>query len=161
MFAGQENYNGDINALLDALTVANGGTVEVKEPKKTLRGQALKQEMGISPAQAQKMQEEKEFSEHEEPDKKQKEEQQKLEESNSPKLPISKVDRTVTRGKVTTSEVNHSQKAMAERREMSQLMFLGSRATEEQKRRLEQLRGIYQVNQNQQNQQRQSNGMGR
>ncbi len=167
MFAGQENYNGDINALLDALTVANGGTVEVKEPKKTLRGQALKQEMGISPAQAQKMQEEQEFSEHEEHeehkehDKKQKEEQQKLEESNSPKLPISKVDRTVTRGKVTTSEVNHSQKAMAEIREMSQLMFLGSRATEEQKRRLEQLRGIYQVNQNQQNQQRQSNGMGR
>lgn len=105
MFAGQENYNGDINALLDALTVANGGTVEVKEPKKALRGQALKQEMGISPAQAQKMQEEQEFSEHEEHeehkehDKKQKEEQQKLEESNSPKLPISKVDRTVTRGK--------------------------------------------------------------
>lgn len=117
--------------------------------------------MGISPAQAQKMQEEQEFSEHEEHDKKQKEEQQKLKESNSPKLPISKVDRTVTRGKVTTSEVNHSQKAMAERREMSQLMFLGSRATEDQKRRLEQLRGIYQVNQNQQNQQRQSNGMGR
>lgn len=161
MFVGQENYNGDINALLDALTVANGGTVEVKEPKKALRGQALKQEMGISPAQAQKIQEEQEFSEHEEHDKKKKEEQQKSEESNSPKLPISKVDRTVTRGKVTTSEVNHSQKAMAEIREMSQLMFLGSRATEEQKRRLEQLRGIYQVNQNQQNQQRQSNGMGR
>lgn len=161
MFAGQENYNGDINALLDALTVANGGTVEVKEPKKALRGQALKQKMKISPAQAQKMQEEQEFSEHEEHDKKQKEEQQKLEESNFPKLPISKVDRTVTRGKVTTSEVNHSQKAMAERSEMSQLMFLGSRATEDQKKRLEQLRGIYQVNQDQQNQQRQSNGMGR
>ena len=47
------------------------------------------------------------------------------------------MDRTVTRGKVTTSEVNHSQKAMAEIREMSQLMFLGSRATEEQEWRLE------------------------
>ena len=54
MFAGQENYNGDINALLDALTVANGGTVEVKEPKKTLRGQALKQEMCSSTKNARR-----------------------------------------------------------------------------------------------------------
>ena len=155
MFVGQENYNGDINALLDALTVTNSGTVEVKELPKAPRGQALKQEMGTSPAQAEKMQEEQEVSEHDENDKKQKQEQQ-LQKFNSPKLPISKVDRTVNRGKVTTSEVNHSQKSMAERREMSQLIFLGSRATEEQKKRLEQLRGIYQINQNQQ---MQSNGI--
>lgn len=161
MFVGQENYNGDINALIDALTVANSGTVEVKEPKKAPRGQALKQEMGISPAQAKKMQEEQEFSEHEKNDKKQKEEQQQLEESNSPKLPISKVDRTVARGKVTTSEVNYSQKAMAERREMSKLSFLGNRATEEQKKRLAELRSIYQNNQIHQNQQKQNHGMGR
>lgn len=155
MFVGQENYNGDINALLDALTVTNSGTVEVKELPKAPRGQALKQEMGTSPAQAEKIQEEQEVSEHDENDKKQKQEQQ-LQKFNSPKLPISKVDRTVNRGKVTTSEVNHSQKSMAERREMSQLIFLGSRATEEQKKRLEQLRGIYQINQNQQ---MQSNGI--
>ena len=54
MFEGQEKYNGDINALLEAMTVANNGTVSVGIKTKEPRGQGLQQEIGISQAEVQK-----------------------------------------------------------------------------------------------------------
>lgn len=44
LFEGQEKYNGDINALLEAMNVANNGTVSVGIRTKTPRGQELKQD---------------------------------------------------------------------------------------------------------------------
>ena len=54
MFEGQEKYNGDINALLEAMTVANNGTVSVGIKTKAPREQGLQQEIGISQVEAQK-----------------------------------------------------------------------------------------------------------
>lgn len=46
MFVGQEKYNGDINALLNAMTVANNGTVSVGTDTKPPKGHVKRQEMG-------------------------------------------------------------------------------------------------------------------
>ncbi len=66
MFEGQEKYNGDINALLEAMTVANDGTVSIDMVSKDGHKLELKQEEGLSQAQSERKQEEKEIEEREE-----------------------------------------------------------------------------------------------
>ena len=63
MFEGQEKYNGDINALLEAMTVANDGTVSIDMVSKDGHKLELKQEEGLSQAQSERKQEEKEIEE--------------------------------------------------------------------------------------------------
>lgn len=63
MFEGQEKYDGDINALLGAMTVANNGTVSIDMVSKDGHKLELKQEQGLSQAQFERKQEEKEIEE--------------------------------------------------------------------------------------------------
>ena len=63
MFEGQEKYDGDINALLEAMTVANDGTVSIDMVSKDGHKLELKQEQGLSQAQFERKQEEKEIEE--------------------------------------------------------------------------------------------------
>ena len=60
MFEGQEKYNGDINALIEAMTVANDGTVSIDMVSKDGHKLELKQEEGLSQAQFEKIQKDKE-----------------------------------------------------------------------------------------------------
>ena len=63
MFECQEKYDGDINALLEAMTVANNGTVSIDMVSKDGHKLELKQEQGLSQAQFERKQEEKEIEE--------------------------------------------------------------------------------------------------
>ena len=63
MFEGQEKYDGDINALLEAMTVANDGTVSIDVVSKDGHKLELKQEEGLSQAQSERKREEKEIEE--------------------------------------------------------------------------------------------------
>ena len=59
MFVGQEKYNGDITALLNAMTVANNGTVSVGTDTKPPKGQVKRQEMGGVPKKSEETTERK------------------------------------------------------------------------------------------------------
>lgn len=146
MFEGQQKYNGDINALLDAMTVANNGTISVGTRTKAPRGQGLKQEMGISQAQAEKIKREKEEKlrgEQEEKARQEKEEQINVENANSSqckKLGLTELRTAVKQGKVTTSETQRATKEMGDIYAVKRLQIkrqMGVQLTEEQQRQVE------------------------
>lgn len=164
MFEGQEKYNGDINALLEAMTVANNGTVSVGIKTKVPRGQGLQQEIGISQAEAQKREtDEAIIKQDEERRKKDEEDVKKANEEidSQRKYQTPQVKQSITRSQVTSKEFNKSQHTIAEREEMRRLIFMGRNLTAEQQQRLTQLQQIYQTKQTQSRQQRHENGMGR
>ena len=149
MFEGQEKYNGDINALLEAMTVANNGTVSVGTKSKPPRSQALQQEMGTSSTKEEKLAESSES---------------KKAKLDSETLSIQSVKHDVkhdiSEKRITSTEVNQYQHQIADRDEMKRLMLMGKNRTEEQQRRFEQLQHIYHTNQNQVNQQQKNTGIG-
>ena len=162
MFEGQEKYNGDINALLEAMTVANNGTISVGIKTKEPRGQGLQQEIGISQAEAQKKETDEAIRKQEERRKKDKEDIKKTNEeiASQRKIQTLQVKQSITRSHVTSKEFNKSQHTMAEREEMKRLMFIGRKLTAKQQQRLTQLQQIYQNNSNQSRHQRHENGIG-
>lgn len=160
MFEGQERYNGDINALLEAMTVANNGTISVGIRTKAPRGQSLQQEIETSQSEAQKKETDEAILKQDEEGRKRNEETN--EEINSQrKYQISLLKRAITSSRVTSKEFNKVQQRMAERDEMRRLMLIGKNRTEEQERRFIELQQIYQTNQHQVNQQKKDNGMSR
>lgn len=162
MFEGQEKYNGDINALLEAMTVANNGTVSVEIKTKAPRGQVLQQEIGISQAEAQKKETDEAIrKQEEEKRKKGKEDTEKANEeiANQKKYRTTQVKQSINRSQVTSKEFQKSQHSMAERNEMRRLQFMEKNLTAEQQQRLTQLQQIYQTNQTQSRQQRHNKGM--
>ena len=146
---GQEKYNGDINALLEAMTVANNGTVSVGTKSKPPRSQALQQEMGTSSTKDEKLAEPSES---------------KKAKLDSETLSIQSVKHDIkhdiSEKRITSTEVNQYQHQIADRDEMKRLMLMGKNRTEEQQRRFEQLQHIYHTNQNQVNQQQKNTGIG-
>lgn len=163
MFEGQEKYNGDINALLEAMTVANNGTVSVGIKTKEPRGQGLQQEIGISQAEVQKRETDKATIIQDEKRRKKDEEDLKKaneEIANQRKFQTTKVKQSINRSQVTSKEFEKSQHSMAERNEMRRLQFMGKNLTTEQQQRLTQLEQIYQTNKKQAKQQ-QGQGIGR
>ncbi len=119
MYVGQEKYNGDIRTLIDELTVANNGTIEIGIPSKDTRGQALQQEMGIEKPKQERVQIEKDEDEKE-PDR---------------RIKMSSVVDTISKGKVTTSETQSAVEDMKRLNEVKRLMFykrMGKQLTKEQ-----------------------------
>lgn len=164
MFEGQERYNGDINALLEAMTVANNGTISVGIRTKAPRGQSLQQEIETSQSEAQKKETDEAILKQDEERRKENEEYSKKtneEINNQRKYQISLLKRAITSSRVTSKEFNKVQQRMAERDEMRRLMLIGKNRTEEQERRFIELQQIYQTNQHQVNQQKKDNGMSR
>lgn len=160
MFEGQERFNGDINALLEAMTVANNGTISVGIRTKAPREQSLQQEIKTSQSEAQKKETDEVILKQDEEGRKRNEETN--EEINSQrKYQISLLKRAITSSRVTSKEFNKVQQRMAERDEMRRLMLIGKNRTEEQERRFIELQQIYQTNQHQVNQQKKDNGMSR
>ena len=149
MFEGQEKYNGDINALLEAMTVANNGTVSVGTKFKPPRSQALQQEMGTSSTKDEKLAEPSES---------------KKAKLDSETLSIQSVKHDIkhdiSEKGITSKEVNQYQHQIADRDEMKRLMLMGKNRTEEQQRKFEQLQHIYHTNQHQVNQQQKNTGIG-
>ena len=149
MFEGQEKYNGDINALLEAMTVANNGTVSVDTKSKPPRSQALQQEMGTFSTKDEKLAESSES---------------KKAKLDSETLLIQSIKHDVkhdiSEKRITSTEVNQYQHQIADRDEMKRLMLMGKNRTEEQQRRFEQLQHIYHTNKNQVNQQQKNTGIG-
>lgn len=163
MFEGQEKYNGDINALLEAMTVANNGTVSVGIKTKAPRGQGLRQEIGISQAEVQKRETDEAIAKEDEDRRKTDEEDLKKandEIASQKKYQTSQVKESITRSNVASKEVNKSQQTISEIQELRRLQFMGNNLTVEQQQRLTQLQQIYQTNQTQNRQQRHNNGMG-
>lgn len=164
MFEGQERYNGDINALLEAMTVANNGTISVGIRTKAPRGQSLQQEIETSQSEAQKKETDEAILKQDEERRKENEGYSKKtneEINNQRKYQISLLKRAITSSRVTSKEFNKAQQRMAERDEMRRLMLIGKNRTEEQERRFIELQQIYQTNQHQVNQQKKDNGMSR
>lgn len=164
MFEGQERYNGDINALLEAMTVANNGTISVGIRTKAPRGQSLQQEIETSQSEAQKKETDEAILKQDEERRKENEGYSKKtneEINNQRKYQISLLKRAITSSRVTSKEFNKAQQRMAERDEMRRLMLIGKNKTEEQERRFIELQQIYQTNQHQVNQQKKDNGMSR
>ena len=164
MFEGQERYNGDINALLEAMTVANNGTISVGIRTKAPRGQSLQQEIETSQSEAQKKETDEAILKQDEERRKENEEYSKKtneEINNQRKYQISLLKRAITSSRVTSKEFNKVQQRMAERDERRRLMLIGKNRTEEQERRFIELQQIYQTNQHQVNQQKKDNGMSR
>ena len=156
MFEGQEKYNGDINALLEAMTVANNGTVDVGIKTKEPRGPGLQQEIGISQAETQKRETDKATIIQDEKRRKKDEEDLKKaneEIANQRKFQTTQVKQSINKSQVTSKEFEKSQHSMDERNEMRRLQFMRKNLTTEQQQRLTQLEQIYQTNQKQAKQQ--------
>lgn len=147
MFKGQEEFGGDVSALLNATTQANNGTIEIAKPKAP-RGQALQQEMGVQVTSIQ-------------------EEQEEIKENPNPmeeqgKISTSTIKKGLFASDVTIDETEKKQQEIKDRNELRKLMFMGrSNLKEEQQKRLTQLQHIYQTNQQQVNYQKKDNGMNR
>ena len=172
MFEGQEKYNGDIIALLEAMTVSNNGTVSVGAKSKAPKGKVVQQEMGISPAEAKKQEQAISDARRQEDEAKRKEDEEQIATSNEEsakqqkKLSAESVKKSIFDKKVTTSEVTQSQDEIAERKQRSSLSFQSKLGplTAEQQQRLDYLNSKYgplETRTHNQNRQAQSNGMGR
>ena len=164
MFEGQEKYNGDIVALLEAMTSSNNGTIDIENKKKDPRGQELKQEMGISPVEMRKRQEEQQSIQEE---KKQNEKLQATQDNaNSPKQKKlstknleSDISESISECQISADEVNNFQHEIVDRDEYRRLMVMGRTRTAEQEKRFVELQNIYQTNQKQKKQ-HQDHGQG-
>lgn len=168
MFEGQEKYNGDIKALLDAMTVANNGTVSVGTRNKAPRGQGLQQEMGISQSQEEQLKQEQEDQirrEQEENARQEKEEQIKAENEKSTqgkKLGITDVKTAVRQGKVTTSETQKATNEMGDIYAIKRLQLrrqMGEQLTEEQLKQVEEYEKQKEQRKQQHKTQRNTKGM--
>lgn len=117
MFECQEKYNGDINDLLEAMTVKNNGTITVE--KRTKKQKELKQEMEISNEQTKELNRQ----------------------SSDERIQIDNVMSAVLESKVTTSEIQKQTKAIDETLKIKRLMFKqksGASLTKEEKMLIEQ-----------------------
>lgn len=142
------DYQGDVRALLEGTTKANNGTIDIETKKKTPRGQALQQEMGVQVTSIQEGQEET------------KENPNPIEEQG--KISTSTIKKGLSASDVTIDETERKQQEIKDRNELRKLMFMGrNNLTEEQQKRLTQLQQIYQTNQQQVNYQKKDNGMNR
>ncbi len=132
-------------------------------------GPVLKQEMGITDEQVEKMKQEEEYAKHQADDKKRKASEEEKTENNEKftqqkKLGFSFLRRELSNSDVTTSEVVQTQKEIAERKQM-QALSIKSKAehlsTEEQKI-FDMLRAKYEITQQEQsNDRKKSKGIER
>lgn len=132
-------------------------------------GPVLKQEMGITDEQVEKMKQEEEYAKHQADDKKRKASEEEKAENNEKftqqkKLGFSFLRRELSNSDVTTSEVVQTQKEIAERKQM-QALSIKSKAehlsTEEQKI-FDMLRAKYEITQQEQsNDRKKSKGIER
>ena len=132
-------------------------------------GPVLKQEMGITDEQVEKMKQEEEYAKHQADDKKRKASEEEKAENNEKftqqkKLEFSFLRRELSNSDVTTSEVVQTQKEIAERKQM-QALSIKSRAkhlsTEEQQI-FDMLRAKYgRIQQEQSNDRKKSKGIER
>ena len=132
-------------------------------------GPVLKQEMGITDEQVEKMKQEEEYAKHQADDKKRKASEEEKAENNEKftqqkKLEFSFLRRELSNSDVTTSEVVQTQKEIAERKQM-QALSIKSKAehlsTEEQKI-FDMLRAKYEITQQEQsNDRKKSKGIER
>ena len=145
---------------------------EIDAASSTVRdsdGPVLKQEMGITDEQVEKMKQEEEYAKHQADDKKRKASEEEKAENNEKftqqkKLEFSFLRRELSNSDVTTSEVVQTQKEIAERKQM-QALSIKSRAkhlsTEEQQI-FDMLRAKYEITQQEQsNDRKKSKGIER
>ena len=107
MYVGQDEYNGDIDALIEEFTMPNDGTIADDSDTKRYSGQVLKQERGVSQAEAKRI-EEQEYAEQERIEKEEKQEKQRDEKKGiseqSETIGIQDVKKSIMKAKVTQTE---------------------------------------------------------
>jgi len=150
------------------------GEIEASDSSSTrsASGKGVKQEMGISASQAEKIEQAKNDARRQEDDSKRKEDEEEIITNNEEsakqqkKLSVQNVKRDISNSKVTNTEFVQSQEEIAEIKQRSSLLFrskLGNLSAEEQQRLaiLNAKYGEPEIRQSQSNMQRKSNGMGR
>lgn len=142
MSVGQEKYNGDINALLEDMTISDIGTISTAPRKKTPMGQELKQEHVMSQETSERR-EHKSFAErakkNSEPlDNK----QRKVGRSMTDRMTtMINVKRSISQSRITKSETQQQTEEMTNNvkvRKLLQKQNSGAFLTEEEKRFIEQ-----------------------
>ena len=101
------DYQGDVRALLEGTVKANNGIIDIENKKKDPIGQELKQERGVSQAEAKRI-EEQEYAEQERIEKEEKQEKQRDEKKGiseqSETIGIQDVKKSIMKAKVTQTE---------------------------------------------------------
>ena len=147
IFEGQEKYNGDINKLIESMTVANDGYITIEtfiEQKKE-----LKQENIISQYQMQQIETKKSIKKQEQERKninKNLVDRENQKNINKEEKTIKEVKKDILNSCITLNEFNKSQKKLLEKNEMTKLMFMKRIKTPEQERRLTELQNKYETN---------------
>ena len=142
MSVGQEKYNGDINALLENMTISDIGTISTDPRKKTPMGQELKQEHVMS-QETSEIKEHKSFAErakkNSEPlDNKQRKAGRSMTDRMTTMI---NVKRSISQSRITKSETQQQTEEMTNNvkvRKLLQKQNSGAFLTEEEKRFIEQ-----------------------
>ena len=142
MSVGQEKYNGDINALLEDMTISDIGTISTAPRKKTPIGKELKQEHVMSQETSERR-EHKSFAErakkNSEPlDNKQRKAGRSMTDRMTTMI---NVKRSISQSRITKSETQQQTEEMTNNvkvRKLLQKQNSGAFLTEEEKRFIEQ-----------------------
>lgn len=138
MYVGQTDFKGDIDALIDKFVVPNNGTIADDSDTKSYSGQGLKQERGISQAEAKRIENQKLADERrkqeEEKHQEQREERVKESSQTQKKIGIQDVKKSISKAKITEAETSMQMQDIKKKQDMfrNSLKNPSERTVEEQ-----------------------------